>query len=89
MYQEGKNIHTLTNLIAYPAEKQLYLSVTIITQIITSILTAKTTPAIIDLIFYHSHFQITVLPELFCSEKPEEVCRLSITVFMEIPKQRE
>lgn len=47
-----KNIHTLTYLIAYPAEKQLYLSITIITQIIKFILTAKIIPAIIDLILF-------------------------------------
>lgn len=63
---------------------------TIITQIIKFILTAKTTLEIIGLILYHSpHIQITVLSELFCSQQLWEVWRLSIIVLMKIPRQRE
>ena len=70
MLKHVEFIYTLTaNLTAYQAVKQLYSSITIITQTIKFILTANIAPAILDPTLFHLlHIWITVLSKLFCSQ---------------------
>ena len=70
MLKLPEGIHTLTaNLTAYQVVKHLSSNITIITQTIKFILTAKIAPAILGPTLYQLlHIWITVLSELFCSQ---------------------